>query len=352
MILQKLDYKKKKLLNRIAISPMCQYSSKDGIPTSWHYRHLSNFMISGAGLVMLESTSVSKDGKISEKDLSIETKRQTTEFTKLVKHLKQISSTPVGIQLSHAGRKGSSEVPWRKKNQALRKNSWQTFAPSGIPKDKGWPKPKVMSDRDISTVLKNFSKGIKNSKKADFDFLEIHMAHGYLLHQFLSPISNKRNDKYGGSLSKRFKFPLEVARLARKLWPKNKILGARVTGSDHLKGGITLKECVALCKELKKIGFDYVCVSSGGILTKTNMKIRKFYRSKYAKEIKRQTKLVVGITGLTDDFKLCDKYIKKKYFDQVFIGRPFLRNPFFLYSDKYLKQKKIKVIPEQYLRGF
>lgn len=354
MILDKLNFKNKKynLSNRIFVSPMCQYSAENGLPTSWHYRHLSNLLLSGASLLMIESTAVSNNGRISTKDLCIENSKQKKQFKKLINHLKKINNIPIGIQLSHSGRKGSSHIPWEKKNSSLKnKKSWETISASSIPKDKGWPKPKMMSKIDIIKLKKKFEIAVKNSKHANFDFLELHMAHGYLLHQFLSPISNKREDSYGGSKINRFKLPLEIARIARDIWPKHKILGARITGNDHLPKGINLKESVDFCKELEKIGFDYVCVSSGGIITKTKLKFKKFFRKNFAKEIKKKTNLKVGITGMTNDFKIANNYMKKKFFDFISVGRPFLSNPFFLYKDKYLVKNGFKNIIKQYIRG-
>mgnify|MGYP003695107007 FL=1 len=354
MILKKLIFKnQKKLSNRIAVSPMCQYSARNGFPTQWHYRHLSNLLISGAGLLMLESTAVSKNGRISNKDLCIETEEQKNEFKKLVSNLKKINNTPIGIQLSHAGRKGSSHLPWEKTNAPLKgKTSWTTISSSNIPKDKGWPKPKAMTRKDILKIKKKFSNAVKNSLKANFDFLELHMAHGYLLHQFLSPICNIRNDEYGGTKKKRFKFALEIAKETRKIWPKKKILGVRITGNDHLKNGISIQESIEFCKELEKIGFDYVCVSSGGIITKTQLKFKKFFIIDFAKKIKKNTKLKVGITGMTNDFKIADNFLKKNLIDTIFVGRPFLSNPFFLYKDKYLIKNGFKKEIKQNSRGY
>jgi len=356
MILSKLNFKKnqKNFSNRISISPMCQYSALNGSPTDWHYRHLSNLMISGAGSLMLESTAVSKYGKITKKDLCIETLKQKNEFKKLVNYLKNINNTPIGIQLSHSGRKGSSYIPWEKNNSPLKnkKESWKTISSSSIPKDKNWPIPLKMNKNQILNVIKKFKIAVKNSNEANFDILEIHMAHGYLLHQFLSPICNDRRDSYGGNERNRFKFPLEIAKVSRDNWPKNKILGARVTGNDHMKKGINSSECLNLCKELEKIGFDYVCISSGGILTKTKLKFKKFFRINFARHIKKKTKLKVGITGITSDFKLADNFLKKKIIDNIYVGRPFLANPFFLQSDKYLKKRGFKQTIKQYNRGF
>ena len=355
MILKKLQFSKKQkpFCNRISVSPMCQYSAVKGIPSDWHYRHLSNLMLSGAGLLMLESTSVSSEGKISKKDLCIETKKQRNEFKNLVSYLKKINDKPIGIQLSHSGRKGSSNIPWIKHNSPLKNNeSWITLSSSDIPKDTGWPKPRKLKINEIEKLKIKFHNSIKNSLYANFDLLELHMAHGYLLHQFLSPICNNRNDEYGGNKFNRFRLPLEIAKITRTIWPKNKILGARITATDHLKDGIDINEAIEFCIELEKIGFDYICVSSGGIITKTNMKQKEFFRLNLAKEIKKRTKLKVGITGQADNMMLAEKYIKKKFIDNIFIGRKFLKNPFFLFEDKFLKRIGFENPPAQYLRGY
>lgn len=354
MILNNFTFKKnnQKIKNRILISPMCQYSALNGSPSSWHYRHLGNLIYSGASVLILESTAVSRDGMISEKDLCLQTKKQGNDLKKLVKFLKNIKDIPIGIQISHAGRKGSSELPWIKFDKPLKRgNGWQTFSASNLRKDHGWPKPKELSKKMIKKIINDFKKATIKSNNANFDLLEIHMAHGYLLHQFLSPISNIRVDEYGDSKVKRLRFPLEIAKQVRKLWPKNKILGARITATDHLKNGINIDDSIELCKNLDKIGFDYVCVSSGGIQKKTSRKFKNFFRSKFSKKIKNKTNLVVGITGLTSNLKKADRLIKEKYFDIIFVGRPFLRNPFFLFHDKFTKNKKFEKIIPQYQRS-
>tara|TARA_B100000579_G_C22847086_1_gene865047 strand:+ start:3071 stop:3949 length:879 start_codon:yes stop_codon:yes gene_type:complete len=289
---------------------------------------------------------------ISKKDLCIENDYQKKKLKNLVNYLKKIKNIPVGIQISHSGRKGSSELPWIKYDTPLKKkNSWKTYSASELRKDKGWPKPKKLSIKKISQIIKIYKQSAINSKNANFDLLELHMAHGYLLHQFLSPISNQRSDYYGGTKKNRLNFVLEIASTVRKVWPKNKVLGARITASDHLSNGIKISEAVNLCKSLDKIGFDYVCVSSGGIQKKTGRKFKDFFRAKFAKKIKKHTNLNVGITGLTNNFKKANGYIKKKYFDFIFVGRPFLKNPFFLFHDQYIKTKKFEKIPSQYERS-
>ena len=217
------------LPNRISVAPMCQYAAINGCPSNWHYGHLSQFLTSGAGMLTLESTAVSLDGRITTKDLSLASDDNLKTMQKLYSFLKSINNMPIGIQISHAGRKGSSYVPWVKPNTALSEpdGRWDTVSASCIPRDINWPKPKKLSISKIQQITHDFEKSAEASKNIGFEALELHMARGYLLHQFFSPISNKRNDEYGGSLKKRCRLLLEISERVRKIRPKNKVLGAK-----------------------------------------------------------------------------------------------------------------------------
>jgi 2,4-dienoyl-CoA reductase-like NADH-dependent reductase (Old Yellow Enzyme family) len=222
---------------------MCQYSAIKGVPTEWHYSHLSRQIVSGVGMLMTESVAVASNARITKNDLVLENSKQYRSFSKLFNFLKKINNIPIGIQISHAGRKGSSEIPWIKSNTPLKKEQgWVTFAPSAIKRDRDWPKPKKLSILQINRIQNKFFQTALKAKKIGFECLEIHMAHGYLLHQFMSPISNHRKDKYGGNIKNRCRLLIEIAERIRKVWPKNKCLGARVTGTDHLKNGINYKD--------------------------------------------------------------------------------------------------------------
>ena len=290
MILKGIQIRKSFLDNRVIIGPMCQYSAYKGMPSKWHYKHLGSLTKLGASLLMIESTAVSKSGRITRKDLELNNVAHSKAFFKLLKKIKK-NNTKIGIQISHSGRKGSSEIPWIKSNKSISKSKggWLTYAPSPIRRSTNWPVPKKLSLKEIKKIKKNFVKSAKLANKADFDCLEIHMAHGYLLHQFFSQISNKRDDKYGGNLKNRSRLLLEISKEIRRIWPDNKILGARVTGSDNLKGGIRIEDSIFLCKQLKKIGLDYVAVTSGGIIPKTNMKFFPGYQVKLAYKIKKKS---------------------------------------------------------------
>lgn len=349
MLFKKLKINKISLKNRIVVSPMCQYSSENGSPSIWHYSHLSKLATSGAGLLIMESTAVSKNGKISHKDLCLSNKTQEKNFKKLISFLKKVSEIKLGIQISHAGRKGSSEIPWIKANYALKKNSWQTYAPSAIKRSKNWPKPKALSKKQIDKIILDFKNTALRVKKIGFDCLELHMAHGYLLHQFLSPISNKRSDKYGGNDVNRQKIPLKIASEIRKIWPRNKILGARITATDHMENGIKINDSIKFVKKLKNLGFDYVCVSSGGIIPITNLRPKKAFRKNLCKKIKSEVKIITRSSGQIDDFKTIDDLLENKSLDLVATGRKFINDPHWLIREAK-KRKLMTYIPQQYNR--
>ncbi len=350
MIFKKLKINGITMRNRIVISPMCQYSSINGSPSNWHYTHLQNLSSTGASMVMLESTAVDKQGKISDKDMCLYNKTHQKNLTKLVKFLKTKNETKYGIQLSHSGRKGSSYVPWINYNKPLPKSkSWKTFSASPIKRERNWPKPIEMSIKEIAKLIKSFKIAAQRANKSGIDCVEIHMAHGYLLHQFFSPISNQRKDIYGGNFENRCRLLIEISKSVRKVWPQKKILGARITGTDHLKNGISLRESILLTKKLKNIGFDYVSVSSGGILPLTNMQQNEAFRAKIANKIKKSSKLITTTSGKITKHKTAEDLIKAKKIDFITIAKIIIENPRWIMQ--LAKKNKIKnYIPNQYKR--
>jgi len=349
MIFKKLKLGKLNLENRIVVSPMCQYSSNNGSPSSWHYQHLGKLALSGAGKMMIESTAINKTGKITHKDLCLFNDAHEKNFKRLVKFIKNISNIKVGIQISHAGRKGSAYVPWERANTPLKnKKKWKTVAPSSVKKDKDWPIPNELSIKKINKLKIDFKNCSIRAKKVGFDCLEIHMAHGYLLHEFFSPISNLRTDKYGGNLTNRARLLIEIAEIIRKIWPKNRILGARITGIDHMKKGISIKDSKFLTKKLEEIGFDYICISSGGIISKTKLKSFRGFRANIAYKIKKNSKIKIRTSGMIDDLNFIEKILKQKKCDFVAVGRKFLLDPQWLQKTTYGKKF---FIPNQYKRG-
>ena len=350
MIFKNLRINGVSLKNRIVISPMCQYSANNGSPTNWHFQHLANLSSSGASMVILESTAVDKQGKISESDMCLYNMTQEKNLKKLIKFLKSKNDIKYGIQISHSGRKGSTYEPWIKHNSPLPKNrSWKTLSSSAIPRAKGWPKPEEMTKLQIKIMIKKFKNTAIRANRVNLDCLEIHMAHGYLLHQFFSPISNKRKDEYGGNFENRSRLLNEIAREVRKVWPSHKILGARITGTDHLKNGISTHDATLLSKSLKKIGFDYVSVSSGGILPFTKMNQYEAFRVNMAQKIKESSKMVTTTSGMITKHNVSENIIKNKKIDFITIARIIIKNPRWIYQ--LAKRNKIKnYIPKQYKR--
>jgi 2,4-dienoyl-CoA reductase-like NADH-dependent reductase (Old Yellow Enzyme family) len=350
MIFKNLKINNIILKNRIVVSPMCQYSSKNGSPSKWHYQHLENLSSTGSSMILLESTAVEKSGKISEADMCLYNATHEKNLKKLIKFLKSKNDIKYGIQISHSGRKGSSYEPWIKHNTPLpKKKSWKTFSASAISRDKGWPKPTEMTKLQIKKLVKKFKNTAIRANRVNFDCLEIHMAHGYLLHQFFSPISNKRKDEYGGNFVNRSRLLLEIASEVRKVWPSHKILGARITGTDHIKNGISIDDDTLLSKSLKKIGFDYVSISSGGILPFTKMKQYEAFRVNMAKKIKNNSKMMTTTSGMITKHKISENIINNKKIDFITIARIIVKNPRWIFQ--FAKRNKVKgYVPNQYKR--
>jgi len=347
MIFKKIKINKHILQNRVTVSPMCQYSAQSGKPNNWHYRHLSNLVESGAGMLTVESTAVSREGRITNKDLCIYNQNQMKSHKKLLKNLKKIRIIPIILQISHSGRKGSAEVPWVKKNFSLKKKSlkWKTYSPTSIKRHKNWPKPKEMTKNYIKKTIKDFKNSAKLAFQAGYDGVEIHMAHGYLLHQFFSPITNKRKDEYGLQDTLKYRIHIDIIKSIKRISKKNKIVGARVTGTDHLRNGSKINDCINLVKKLKKEGLDYICVSSGGIIPKTNMKIKNGFRVKMASKIKKECNIITRTSGMINNYNLIEKTLRNKKVDLVAIGRKFISDKFFLYK-KY--NNELDEFPKQY----
>lgn len=254
------------LENRIAVSPMCQYSAVDGMANDWHLQHLISLSLSGAGVVIVEMTAVEPEGRITPACLGLYSDAQEAALERVLAACRRWGNTRMGIQLAHAGRKASVHVPWEGgKPLSPAEGAWQTVAPSPIAFDAGWPAPQQLDEDRLARIRDGFVVSAQRADRLGFDLLELHGAHGYLLHNFVSPIANRRTDRYGGNPENRMRFPLEIAAAVRAIWPRQKALGMRITGSDWLDGGLTSADAAAFAAALKEIGFDYVCVSSGGI---------------------------------------------------------------------------------------
>jgi NADPH2 dehydrogenase len=318
------------LPNRIVVSPMCQYSANDGVAADWHMTHLGMLANSGAGLLVVESTHVARSGRITHGCLGLYSDACEAALARIVAHCRHIGSAKLAIQLSHAGRKASSQRPWEggKFLQAA-EDPWPTIAPSALPFGPGWHIPRAMTEDDMAHVVAAFTEAAKRAVRIGFDAIELHLAHGYLLHSFVSPISNTRNDSWGGTLEGRMRFPLEVARAVRTVVPRGTPLGARLTGSDWLDGGLTVTDAVALAKALKAAGLDYIDVSSGGVSTQGQASVPKDpgYNVPLAERIRRESAMATRVVGLIVDPKQAEAIVAGGQADMVALGRAFLDDP-------------------------
>jgi 2,4-dienoyl-CoA reductase-like NADH-dependent reductase (Old Yellow Enzyme family) len=273
--------------NRIFVSPMCQYSAKDGVPSDWHLVHLGSRAVGGAALVIAEATAVSAAGRISPGDTGLWNEEQEKAFTRIATFVKE-QGAHAGIQLAHAGRKGSTHVPWTKNGAPLQawEGAWTTEGPS--PDAFGeYPPPRELSFADITRITQEFTHSAERALRAGFDVVELHFAHGYLLHEFLSPLSNHRKDQYGGSLENRMRFLIEITRAVRAVWPAKKPLFARISASDWVEGGWDVKQSVALARELNTAGVDLVDCSSGGNVPKAPIPNTPGYQVPFAEQVRR-----------------------------------------------------------------
>jgi NADPH2 dehydrogenase len=313
------------LPNRIVVSPMCQYSADDGCMNDWHLVHLGHLAYSGAGLLMVEATHVTREGRITHGCTGLYSVRNEASMARVIAHCRTLSRNPIGIQIGHAGRKASSQVPWEGRDYLRPDQSpWPTVAPSPLAFGEGWHVPRELTGTEIRGLVDAFVDSAGRAKRIGFDVLELHSAHGYLLHQFLSPVSNRRSDGYGRD---RMKFPLEVARAVREVWPREKALGARISGNDWLDGGLGPEDAVAYARELERAGFDYVCVSSGGLASHARLNLGPGYQVPFAHRVKQSVKMKVRTVGMIADAGQAEAIIAEGKADMVAMARAFLDNP-------------------------
>lgn len=362
-----LKIKSIEMKNRIWISPMCQYSSVDGHPTDWHFVHLGSRAVGGAGLVMVEATAVSPEGRISPDDSGIWSDEHILPFKKINDFMKEHGCVPA-IQLAHAGRKASTNAPWFGGGPVALDNPrhWQTVAPSAIPFKENYPPSKAMTTEDIKKVVDDFVLAAKRSLAAGFQVIELHMAHGYLMHEFLSPLTNIRTDEFGGSLENRMRFPLMVAKAVRAVWPDELPLFARISATDWAGGpeelkligtktnptakGWNISESLVLCEELKKIGIDLIDCSTGGTLAEAKIPNEPNYQVPFADIIRKQVQMMTGAVGLITTGTQAEGILQQQSADAIFIARESLRDPYFpLRAAKELKFNLER--PKQYGRS-
>ena len=316
------------LSNRLVVSPMCQYSAENGSATDWHLMHLGMLANSGAGLVIVEATAVESIGRITHGCLGLWSDENETALSRVLKSVRRAGTAKFGIQLAHAARKASAHLPWES-GLSLKQsdNPWPTIAASSLPFGDNWHVPASVSEADMARITEAFVAAAKRALRVGFDEIELHMAHGYLFHGFMSPISNTRTDAYGGSLANRLKFPLAVARAVRAAVPRNVPLGARITGSDWREGGLTADDAVAVAKALKGEGLDFIDVSSGGVTYDTRNPSEPGYNVPIAERIKREAGIATRVVGLVYEPEHAEAIVRDGKADMVAMARAFLDDP-------------------------
>ncbi len=337
--------------NRVWVSPMCQYSCQDGFVQDWHQVHLGSRAVGGAGLVMVEATAVCPEGRISPEDAGIWSDAHICAFQPITTFIRSQGSVP-GIQLAHAGRKASTKAPWNGTGplQASDPQRWNCVAPSSLAFEDGWSVPRELTHKDMSDIIDAFQEAALRSYKAGFEVIEIHMAHGYLLHEFLSPLSNHRTDEYGGSMQNRMRFPLDVTKAVRAVWPESLPLFVRISVTDWMEGGWDLEQSIEFSRALKNFGVNLIDCSSGGLLPNTFVPVAPSYQVMFSEAIRRQVDIATAAVGLICEPKEAESIIRSSKADAVFLGRAFLRDPYWpLHAADVLGVQY--EWPKQYLRS-
>jgi 2,4-dienoyl-CoA reductase-like NADH-dependent reductase (Old Yellow Enzyme family) len=338
--------------NRIAVSPMCEYSSEDGFANDWHFVHLGSRAVGGAALVITEASAVEARGRISAGDLGIWKDEHIPPLARITAFLRSQGAV-AGMQLAHAGRKASTHVPWEKGGSFLPESEggWRTVAPSPIPFRETDTPPLELSKAEIRTIVEAFAAAARRALAAGFEVIEIHAAHGYLINQFLSPLSNHRHDEYGGSFDNRIRFVLEVVQAIRRVWPDSLPLFIRISASDWAEGGWTIDDSVKLASTLKPLGVDLVDCSSGGLVPYAKIELGPGYQVPFAERIRREAGILTGAVGMITDPEQADAIIREGRADLTLLAREFLRDPYFpLHAAKALGIETAP--PVQYKRAF
>jgi len=349
LLFRPLQLRQLQVRNRLAIAPMCQYSAVDGLANDWHFAHLAKFAVGGAGIVFTEAAAVSPQGRITHGDLGIWSPEHAHALERTVAFIKDHGAVPA-IQIAHAGRKASMQRPWHgngpldETDLQRGEHPWEIVAPSPEPTNEGWLLPKELSKQEIQTLVQNFADAAKHALTAKFEVAEIHGAHGYLTHSFLSPLSNHRTDEYGGSLQNRMRVALEITEAVRAVWPESLPLFFRVSATDAVDGGWTVDESVVLAKELKALGVDVVDCSSRGIYgaaTAAKQVPAPGFQVPYAERIRRETGIATQAVGLILTPKQAEAVLQAEQADLVAIAREALYNPFWpLHAQEQLEPER------------
>jgi 2,4-dienoyl-CoA reductase-like NADH-dependent reductase (Old Yellow Enzyme family) len=338
------------LKSRIVVSPMCQYSSDDGFANDWHLVHLGSRAVGGASLVFTEATAVTPEGRISPEDLGLWKDAHIEFLSRIVKFIKSQGVVP-GMQIAHAGRKGSTQRPWEGSSKVtLAAGGWVPVAPSPVPFSETYPMPRELAKNEIRDIVDAFAAAARRALQAGFQVLEIHAAHGYLAHEFFSPLSNFRNDEYGGSFENRTRIGREIVSAVRKVWPENLPLFIRISATDWKEGGWDLDQAVELAKQLKPLGVDLVDCSSAGLVVDQKIVAGPGFQVPFAERIRRDANILTATVGLIETKEQVTEILAKERADLVLMAREFLRDPYWpLRTARELGHKASW--PAQYLRA-
>lgn len=339
------------LENRIVIAPMCQYSADNGLATSWHRIHLGQLALSGAGLLIIEASAVEAIGRISPGDLGLWDDATEAALAEVIADIRRWSPIRLGIQLGHAGRKASSDVPWQGGQQlASDRGGWQTVAPSALPFTEGDAPPAELSLAGLAAIKQAFVDSALRAVRLGIELIEIHAAHGYLLHQFLSPLSNQRSDQYGGSLENRLRFPLEVFQAVREAVPASVAVGARLSATDWVAGGWDVEQSIVFSQRLQALNCDYLHISSGGLSPAQAISVGPGYQLPFARAIRLQVSIPVIGVGLITDPHQAEAVLQDGDADLVALARGILYDPRWPWHAASALKAQVRVAP-QYLRS-
>ncbi|HEX4002993.1 MAG TPA: NADH:flavin oxidoreductase/NADH oxidase [Candidatus Acidoferrales bacterium] len=339
------------LSHRILVSPMCQYSSEDGFANDWHLVHLGSRAVGGAALVFTEATAVTPEGRISPQDLGIWKDEHGEMLSRITRFVRGQGAIP-GMQLAHAGRKGSTRRPWDQRGGAVPKSEggWTPVAPSAIAFHPTYAVPAALDEHGIRAVVQAFADAARRALDAGFQVIEIHSAHGYLLHEFLSPLANKRTDAYGGSLDNRARLLREVVSAVRGVWPERLPLFVRISATDWVDGGWDIEQSIALVQQIRPLGVDFIDVSSGGMVPDAKIPLAPGYQVPFAQAIRERTGILTGAVGLITSREQAEKIVSEGKADAVLMAREFLRHPYWPLAAASEAGQSI-AWPAQYLRA-
>ncbi len=341
-----LKFRNLEIKNRWVMSPMCMYSSENGFANDFHFVHYASRAQGGTGLIIVEATGIVPEGRITNKCMGIWNDAQAESLKKIVNFIHENTETKVGIQLAHAGRKAST---WNGKQISL-EEGWETVAPSNIPYGEGERIPHELSVSEIKNLIKSFKDAAKRAIDAGFDVIEIHAAHGYLIHQFMSPLSNVRTDEYGGNFENRIRFLLEIIDDVNELLDENHPLFVRISGTEYTENGWEIEDSVKLAEILKTKNVDLIDVSSGGNIQGAKISLFDGYQVPLAAEIKKQTGMKTGAVGLIKTAEMAEEILQNEEADLIFVAREILRNPYLAIENTF-KNKEDCFFPHQYERA-